>query len=307
MKYGVVIVTYNRLELLKQCVEQCLGQSLPFQNIVIVNNCSTDGTFEYLETWKDDVRFVISHQSENLGGSGGFRVGIDLAVRLDLDWLLIIDDDAMIARDYIAVCDRFLKKHPDINSCSGTVRTEGKIQTIHRRRVVSNLCFLEANVPEKAYQKKAFRYDLSTFCGLMVRMPVLREIGLPKAEYFIWYDDTEFSLRLRPYGGIVNINGAGLDHRTKLPSGENSGFFARMTWRTYYGHRNRLDTAKVHFGKATSLILLAEFLVFIACGFLMQLNPGKRGQGRFVVRMLWDAMRDGWQGRLGKNRKYLPG
>lgn len=38
MKYGVVIVTYNRLELLKECIENCIRQTIPFEKIIIVNN-----------------------------------------------------------------------------------------------------------------------------------------------------------------------------------------------------------------------------------------------------------------------------
>ena len=42
MKYGVVLVTYNRLELLKECVEHCMQQTVPFEKIIVVDNCSTD-------------------------------------------------------------------------------------------------------------------------------------------------------------------------------------------------------------------------------------------------------------------------
>ena len=121
MKYGVVIVTYNRLELLKECIENCIRQTIPFEKIIIVNNCSTDGTDEYLQQYKADMRFVISEQTENLGGAGGFRVGLELAGKEDLDWVLIIDDDAMIAEDYIQKCDRVIRRYPNVVACSGPV------------------------------------------------------------------------------------------------------------------------------------------------------------------------------------------
>lgn len=306
MKYGVVIVTYNRLELLKECVEQCLNQTVPFERIVIVNNCSTDGTKEYLEQYNENPEFVISNQTENLGGAGGFRVGLALAQQEDLDWILIIDDDAMIASDYIRQCDKIIRRRPNMVACSGTVYTEGKIQTSHRRVIVNQLLCLEKNVPLSAYEQKSFHYDLATFCGLMVRGDILRKIGLPKSEYFIWYDDTEYSMRLRQYGGIVNINAAHLNHKTVLPTGKQAGFFARMSWRTYYGHRNRLDAVKAHCKPVTTAVIIAEFFVFIACGYGMQLIPSKRKQGRYIARMLRDALKDGYHGVLGKNEKYSP-
>lgn len=306
MKYGVVIVTYNRLELLKECIENCIRQTIPFEKIIIVNNCSTDGTDEYLQQYKADMRFVISEQTENLGGAGGFRVGLELAGKEDLDWVLIIDDDAMIAEDYIQKCDRVIRRYPNVVACSGTVYTDGKIQTIHRRVIANRTLYLEKNVPLSAYERKCFRYDLATFCGLMVRADILAKIGLPKSEYFIWYDDTEFSMRLRKYGGIVNVNAAHLNHKTVLSSGEQKGFFMRMGWRTYYGHRNRLDAVKTHCSKVTQLVIYAEFMVFIVCGAGMCLIPKYHRQGKYITRMLWDAWMDGKAGRLGKNKKYVP-
>lgn len=45
--------------------------------------------------------------------------------------------------------------------------------------------------------KESFDYDLASFCGLLFSRELIKEIGVPKAEYFIWYDDSEYSLRLR--------------------------------------------------------------------------------------------------------------
>lgn len=305
-KYGVVIVTYNRLDLLMECITCCLKQTIPFEKIIIVNNCSTDGTDLYLKQFESDKRFVICAQKMNLGGAGGFCEGLKVSGKLDLDWTLIIDDDAMISHDYIERCDDFLRKNPNVQACSGTVYTEGKIQQNHRRLIVSTLLHLEKNMPIHAYEKKCFRYDLATFCGLMISRKALKEIGFPKSEYFIWYDDTEYSMRLKRYGGIVNVNSAKLNHKTVLPDADERGFFERMNWKTYYGHRNRLDAVRSHCKKITEMVIVLEFILFIACGYGMQLLPGKRKQGKYVVQLMKDAMYDGRHGKLGKKDKYFP-
>lgn len=306
MKFGVVIVTFNRLKLLKICIEHCMKQTIPFEKIIIVNNCSTDGTFEYLQSFSKLPNFFISNQDKNRGGAGGFKRGLEIAESLNLDWILIIDDDAIINLDYIECCSNYISTHPNICAVSGTVVTEEKIQLSHRRRIKNKLLFLESNVPILEYTNNSFRYDLATFCGLMISGRVLKKIGMPKEEYFIWFDDTEFSMRLQKFGKIVNINSAQLDHRTVLPKGEKSGFFSRMCWKTYYGHRNRLDAVKHHFGRTTQLVILTEFIIFIICGKGMQIVPKFRRQGKFVVSMLKDAMLDGYKGNLGKNSKYSP-
>ena len=75
MKLGVVIVTYNRLELLKECITACINQKEEFQKILIINNASTDGTKEYLENLQYSNLEIIN-SNKNLGGSGGFWLGI---------------------------------------------------------------------------------------------------------------------------------------------------------------------------------------------------------------------------------------
>lgn len=305
MKLGVVIVTYNRLNLLQECIGHCINQTISFDKIIVVNNCSTDGTSTYLEQFRKNEQFIICNQTVNRGGAGGFKIGLEIARLQDLDWVLIIDDDAIINLDYIEYCKTYITKHPNVHAVSGTVKTGGKIQTIHRRVIKNKLFHLESDVPLSAYKNSEFEYDLATFCGLMIDAYVLKRIGLPKDEYFIWYDDTEYSMRLMRYGRIVNISRAELDHRTSIPTENRKDFFGRMSWKSYYGHRNRLDAVRSHCGRGTQLIIIIEFLIFILCGLIMQLIPKYKKHGKYITNMLWDAMKDGYRGNLGKNERYI--
>ena len=184
MTVGVVIVTYNRIKLLKECVSRVLNQSRPVDAVIVVNNNSNDGTKEYLDSINDD-RVIVSHESTNLGGAGGFHRALSIASAKKLGMVLIIDDDAMIERSYIGKILDFASKNPKYNAYAGAVYTEGKIDTYHRRRLGSKLIFWEKMIPEKMYDKPR-RIDLATFCGLVIRGSELRRIGLPSSEYFIW-------------------------------------------------------------------------------------------------------------------------
>lgn len=53
---GCVLVTYNRIEKLKKTLECYLTQTVPPKYILVVNNCSTDGTGEYLCQWERFLR-----------------------------------------------------------------------------------------------------------------------------------------------------------------------------------------------------------------------------------------------------------
>ena len=92
-KYAIVIVTYNRRQLLEECVEKAYRQTTPAQSIIIINNASTDGTRAYLkELAAESTIYDIINLSQNIGGAGGFSdspgtggwCGTALPVRLRL-------------------------------------------------------------------------------------------------------------------------------------------------------------------------------------------------------------------------------
>ena len=143
MNFAVVVVTYNRLELLKECLECIRNQELVPNNVVIVDNNSTDGTGKYLNGVKEIIehQWMVKHEEQNIGGAGGFHDGLKLAMETDSEWFLLIDDDAMIAPNYLSLIAESIEKHPSILAYSGTVVTENNIMIEHRRR------FKKAEVP----------------------------------------------------------------------------------------------------------------------------------------------------------------
>ena len=85
MEIDVVIVTYNRLSKLKKTLDCYEKQTVPFRNLIIVNNHSSDGTMEYLKEWENTntpFNKIIIHTNENLGGAGGFYIGEKKALSL---------------------------------------------------------------------------------------------------------------------------------------------------------------------------------------------------------------------------------
>lgn len=294
-KYAVVIVTFNRIKLLKECLKHIEKQTIPATKVIIVDNCSTDGTKEYLdEEYLSIDKFEIIHTEENKGGAGGFYIGIKEAIQFDIDWLMIIDDDAILNFD----CMEKMNPEMAINKNKAyacVVETQGKIDLTHRR-------MLDKVVPQESYNNKEFMCKYATFCGLMVKKDLVKNIGLPEKEYFIWFDDTEYCMRINNYSDITVCTEAKLNHKT-VPAPTMSGH-KHASWKTYYGTRNYLHALKKHRLYGLFLRQLKRNIFRI---IRLLVNSVNDKNSLNEAKLFWDAMCDGIRGNLGKNKKYLPG
>ena len=80
MKVNCVIVTYNRLALLKECLAAIEKQTYPIHKVIEIDNCSTDGTEEYLKAYAVHPQFQVIRTEQNIGGDGGFSLGVKTSV-----------------------------------------------------------------------------------------------------------------------------------------------------------------------------------------------------------------------------------
>lgn len=302
LRFSIVIVTYNRLNLLKECLSQVEKQVKKFDEIIVVNNCSTDRTKDFLDEYNNMYhRIRVFHTKKNLGGAAGFRLGAEKVLKTS-DYVLFIDDDVMLDKYFLNnIC---ASMEDDIYAYSGTVYTNGKIDQSHRRRIKDAIFLSKEDVALSEYKKYSFEYNLSTFCGLLVSTKIIAQIGLPLGEYFIWYDDTEFSLRLNKYTKIKNINNALLNHKTQVDS-EN-----RLTWKSYYGYRNSIDMGRRH-SKIPLLYVIYRYLyhiyrmLYFTVKSLSNTQLKEYYQNCMILHR--DVIVDSSKHTLGKNKKYYPG
>ena len=191
MKICAVIVTYNRLTLLQECIVALQHQTYPLDEIIVVNNDSTDGTTEWLQ--EQSLLTVINQ--ENSGGSGGFYTGTYYAYQKNYDWIWMMDDDVSPTQQ----CLEYLVKNIT-NATSGILQPLRMIQDhpVLLESVKLNLanCFkpLHSLVKENDIVNNC-KVEAIPFEGPLVHKNVFAKIGFPNKELFIFYDDTDFSYR----------------------------------------------------------------------------------------------------------------
>lgn len=194
MKIAAVVVTYNRIELLKESIQSLRSQTHNFDEIIVINNSSTDGTLNWLQTQTDLT--VITQ--ENLGSGGGQHTGIKYAYENGYDWIWCMDDDLVVYPNCLQTLVEFLKKN---NLKIGTLqplKLSDPNGIIHHGADFIELNTLKIIDVYETVQIKGF-YLTNAICfeGVLINRNVVKKIGLPRRDFFITNDDREFSLRIR--------------------------------------------------------------------------------------------------------------
>jgi len=237
MKIIAVVVTNNRLGLLKECLTALQNQSRSLDEIVVINNGSTDGTTEWLATQP----FFIINQA-NLGASGGFYQGVKTAYQRGADWIWILDDDTIAHANALEELIKPLGSSAANKigyTVSKAIWTDGAIHLMN----VPDIKSIVQGIPFDYYKSSGFELsNAASFVSLLVSKEVVKELGLPIKEFFIWGDDTEFSMRITKAGYIgAYVPSSVVLHKTATNySADIFSATPAEAWKHFYGIRNKL-------------------------------------------------------------------
>lgn len=306
---GVVIVTYNRLQKLKKAIESYENQTILPKFMVVVNNNSTDETFSYLEKWekeKSNISKYIVNLSENIGGSGGFYEGIKKAMSLDTNWIWVADDDAYPENDVIENSEKHIK---EINAdevsaiCGQVINMDNTINLSHRENIKTNffnIKFYKSKLDD--YKKYSFEINEFSYVGTILNKEKLYEVGLTNKYYFIHIDDLEHSYRLSKVGKIICYPDIKIYHDYII---KDESYTKKISlWKYYYDVRNRTDFYKRYFSKKHFNIYYYKRLILQQMRIIIKKILGKPVT---INKVIIEALRDGKNGKLGKNNIYLQG
>lgn len=303
MFLSIVIVTYNRLTKLKKTLNCYQGQTQMPDTMIIVDNHSTDGTDNFLDVWQKEYapfKKIVIHTEENLGGAGGFYIGQKKALEIGSEWVFVADDDAYPDEKMVEYFKKFVDNNDVRNVaaiCSSVWNMGGTIVYCHRdyfATVKTKYHKRWSSKPEQ-YDKDFFRIDLLSYVGSFLNVQALKSVGLVDPNYFIYYDDTEHSMRLRKWGDIVCVPKIKMIHDTDETTIRDS--VPIVSWRQYYLFRNELHALRRHY----FCLGINTFWVYFRHLWFYHIEPEP------IRKVMKDAFIDAFFCRMGKNKKYLPG
>lgn len=254
-KIAAVVVTFNRLEKLKRVLSSLEAQTRLPDQLVIVNNAATDGTDSFLKEYaanfkySDSVQLDIVTLEKNEGGAGGFSAGMRRAYEIGCDYAWIFDDDGNPEPDAL---DKLFKGYgdavaelgPDVPfACSLVKFIDGTISEMNNPIPTWDWGRLKAKGLDIVLVSRC------SFVSVLIPRWVMEAFGLPYKEYFIWFDDAEYTLRItRACPGVQVLDSVVL-HDMGVNRGVNFGMInEKNVWKFLYGARNEASYHLHHEG-----------------------------------------------------------
>lgn len=297
-RLAALVVTRDRLDHLQKTLEALLQSDADvLGEVLVVDNQSTDGTAAWLAAHKD-IRVTVLTQAENLGGAGGFEVGLThMRDHTDADWVVMMDDDGRPAPGTLEAFQSTNRSAYDAWVTAVRYPSGGicEMNRPWRNPFWSFGGFLKAafggrggfHIDDSAYDASApMEIDGGSFVGLFWSRRAIEKAGLPQGRLFLYGDDVLYSLALRRAGGRVAFDPALHFQHDCETFGADDGTI-RPLWKVYYMRRNQLMVYRSAAG--------ALFYPVAAAFALRWWMQAKRyaGQGGTYRAVLKQAVKDG--------------
>jgi GT2 family glycosyltransferase len=222
----VVTVTWNGKADTLQCLESLRRMTYPNFRLLVVDNGSQDDTVDVLRSKFPQVELLAN--ATNLGFSGGFNLGLRHAMAQGAGWLLIINNDTLVAPDLLVE----LMGHatdPAIGMLAPKIYSMSEPNRIwsvggRRSRWTTEMVDGGHGQVDAGQWEVPLPRDYFTGCALLLSRALLEDVGLFDAERFspAYYEDSDLCVRARQAGWrLLLVPSAHVWHKGAASSGGN--------------------------------------------------------------------------------------
>jgi GT2 family glycosyltransferase len=293
MDVACVIVNWNQAQLTQQCVGSVVsGEHVP-PWIIVVDNGSQGDPGELAREVHPET--IVLRNRCNLGFAGGANSGIEHALKLGAEAVLIVNNDAVVARTCVAELIAALGQDDRLAAVGAKTLTQERPPRIHTAYGI--LTFHGTLVQQQGW----FEPDISKFnefahvdyisgCAMLLRRAALERVGLLDPAFFAYHEDLDWCMRARRAGyRVAYVPSALVYHRMHASTG-GGGYFSPIT---YLSARNSILVVRKNAARAEQL----KF-AFYLCGntvkeAILRYRRGELAGFKWRLR----GLRDGLLGR----------
>lgn len=295
-KIIVIIVTFNRRELLLKVLKAVANQTITPFKVLVVDNNSNDGTELAVKELKENF-IEYYNTGDNLGGAGGFEYGFKKASNYEYDYLWLMDDDFLPSHncleELIAAPGKGIAQPVRYNLDGSCAELSPVIYDLNSPFLLNPKKVSVMNQYSKLKEEKYLDIAGVPFEGPLISREVVAKIGNPNPKFFIFYDDLDYSIRTRNAGfSITCVYNA---RATRLLKNNQKNDL--RSWKGYFMLRNLFYIHKFYGGNF--LVRNKPALLCVAYSLLMIVKMDFKR-----VKVIINAYRDHW--KLNNSELHKP-
>lgn len=192
----VVVVNYNGREVLSHCLRSVFLSEYKETQVVVVDNASKDGSIASVRARFPKAKYIFLE--ENIGFAGGVNVGIKYALEHGADFVFLLNNDAIVAPDTLSILVRYANQNPRAVFSPYIYQKDNKNLWF----CGGNICFWRMRATHTPCQntQTPFETEYLSGCALFIPKKAFFDVGLFDEEYFLYYEDADWSFRARVAG-----------------------------------------------------------------------------------------------------------
>lgn len=207
MKILAAVVTYNRCDLLKRCINHLEQQTTVPDEILVVDNGSSDDTIDFLK--KKKINYIAQ---DNLGSAGGWYKSIEYSIEKNFDYVWLMDDDGYPEKKALnKLINNFKKEYSCISSIVIDENNHSKLVfpmplKINNKYMKYEFPFFKIRNYKFFIQNNITHYSFChLFNGALLRVSDLQNIGNINKDYFLYGDEVDYYFRLINIGKLMTL------------------------------------------------------------------------------------------------------
>ncbi|MHA7222768.1 glycosyltransferase [Arthrobacter sp. RHLT1-20] len=200
-----VVVTYNRADFLQNLLDSFGRLTTRPDGIIVVDNASSDHTAEVVARAVAAGELPIRYERlpNNVGGSGGFSRGVELALDAGAEWLWMMDDDVEVLPGAVEALDKFT---PGYSCLIGRRYDAAGKPFFWQHHFVDTLGIFLPVSGDVFRNSDVFPTNVGNFEGMLIKASLARNIGLPDPRFFITWDDLVYGWLAAQQTPVVYVN-----------------------------------------------------------------------------------------------------
>lgn len=198
----IIILNWNGKEDTIECIDSVKKIDYPNYKIIIVDNGSVDDSVKIFK--KKYPKIKIIQNKKNLGYAEGNNVGIRYALRNKADYILILNNDAIVDKKFLTELVKVAESDEKIGIV-GPLVYYSKSNEIQFEGINKKKDFKKFLHKKKGVNVSPNLLSISG-CAMLIKKIVLTKVGLIDSRYYLYYEDTDLCARTRKKGFTIKIS-----------------------------------------------------------------------------------------------------